>query len=233
MKLMEDPPTKGGIVGFIKGFFGGAGDGAKSTLEGAASQVNGVIEAITNPSIDGLARLSPMGMLMGGSPKDVINSVVGAYETGARLGKELKSGDASQAGHAVGFLVEKVAELYVLKKVAGAERGGAVIAEESGGAKGSLYSNLQDSKSVGPGKNFTPTQKQAILQENMKRNGGVIKSDASGKILDKPVQSQKGIKANMNQAEIDHVNAKSKGGSNSYSNAQVLSKEENLKKRNQ
>lgn len=34
----------------------------------------------------------------------------------------------------------------------------------------------------------------------------------------------------MNQAEIDHVNAKSKGGSNSYKNAQVLSKKENLKK---
>jgi len=36
----------------------------------------------------------------------------------------------------------------------------------------------------------------------------------------------------MNQAEINHVDPKSKGGSNSFTNAQVLSKEENLKKSN-
>ena len=94
------------------------------------------------------------------------------------------------------------------------------------------YSNLKDNKSVGPGKKFTPEQKKAVLQENMKRNGGVIKSDASGKVLDQPVQSKKGVKANMNQAEIDHKNPKSKNGSNSYNNAQVLSKEENLRKSN-
>ena len=36
----------------------------------------------------------------------------------------------------------------------------------------------------------------------------------------------------MNQAEVDHINPRSVGGSNNTSNAQVLSKEENLKKSN-
>lgn len=36
----------------------------------------------------------------------------------------------------------------------------------------------------------------------------------------------------MNQAEVDHINPRSAGGSNHTSNAQVLSKEENLKKSN-
>lgn len=45
-----------------------------------------------------------------------------------------------------------------------------------------------------------------------------------------PTQSKKGVKANMNQAEIDHIKAKSKGGTNSYKNSQVLNKKENLDK---
>ncbi len=92
------------------------------------------------------------------------------------------------------------------------------------------YSHLADSKSVGPGKNFTSAQKKAIVAENMKRNDGVIKSDKSGIILDKSVQSKKGVSSNMNQAEIDHVTPKAQGGSNSFKNAQVLSKKENLDK---
>ena len=36
----------------------------------------------------------------------------------------------------------------------------------------------------------------------------------------------------MNQAEIDHIYPKSKGGTNSSSNAQVVSKDENLRKSN-
>jgi RHS repeat-associated protein len=94
------------------------------------------------------------------------------------------------------------------------------------------YSNLKEPKTVKEGAPFTKTQKQNIIQENMQRNGGVLKSDLSGKVLDMPVQSQKGVKANMNQAEIDHKVAKSNGGTNSNSNAQVLSKEENLRKSN-
>jgi hypothetical protein len=100
-------------------------------------------------------------------------------------------------------------------------------------AKVGKYSDIPNPKNVKEGGNFTRSQKKNILEENKKQNGGVIKSDQSGKVLDTPTQSKKGQKANMNQAEIDHVNPKSKpGGTNSSSNAQVLSKEENLRKGN-
>ncbi|HGM0961415.1 TPA: polymorphic toxin-type HINT domain-containing protein, partial [Neisseria gonorrhoeae] len=88
------------------------------------------------------------------------------------------------------------------------------------------YGNLSDNKSVGEGKKFTPAQKKAIIQENMNRNGGVVKSDQSGEVLVRPKKSQKGITPPSNEWQIDHVQAKSKGGSNSYKNAQVLSRRE-------
>lgn len=66
----------------------------------------------------------------------------------------------------------------------------------------------------------------------MQQNGGVLRSDQSGAVLDLPTQSKKGQKANMNQAEIDHIDPRSKGGNNASSNAQVLSKKENIAKGN-
>ncbi len=92
------------------------------------------------------------------------------------------------------------------------------------------YIDVPNSKSIKEGGRFTKRQKRQILEENRRQNGGVIKSDHSGKILDPPTQSIKGQKANMNQAEIDHIEPRSKGGKNTSSNAQVLSKEENIKK---
>jgi RHS repeat-associated protein len=94
------------------------------------------------------------------------------------------------------------------------------------------YSNLKEPKKVGAGLETTKAQRTRILEANKAANGGVLKSDQSGKVLDSPTQSKKGVKANMNQAEVDHKIAKANGGTNSNSNLQVLSKEENLKKSN-
>lgn len=92
------------------------------------------------------------------------------------------------------------------------------------------YAHLNDHPSVGPKKAFTRAQKRNILEENKLKNDGVICSDKSGAQAIQPEQHTKGVSPPSNEAHIDHIEPRSAGGTNSYSNAQVLTREENLSK---
>jgi hypothetical protein len=92
------------------------------------------------------------------------------------------------------------------------------------------YSDFQDHPSVGPGKNFTQSQKAKILAANQDRNNGALKDDKTGEPLVRAQKSQKGVTPPGNEAHIDHVDPRSKGGSNSFKNAEVRSRANNLRK---
>ncbi|TDB58550.1 DUF6443 domain-containing protein [Arundinibacter roseus] len=189
-----------------------------------------------------------------GNPAIVKPGYVGAYNAGRTVGHyaSVVAGAAEIAGGALGLGTSVGAELGsagLLTPVVATTATGSVALVTHGGNtamnaidnirndKGRVnaegkYSGLKEPRNVGDGKSFTPAQKKRILEENRAKNGGNIKSDQSGNNLNSPQQSKKGQKADMNQAEIDHIKPKSKGGSNSNSNARVISKEENLRKGN-
>jgi RHS repeat-associated protein len=95
------------------------------------------------------------------------------------------------------------------------------------------YSGLNEPRRVGPGLETTPSQRQRILEYNKKMNGGVLRSDEDGSIINMPTNVPKGGKADMKQAEVDHIDERVTGGSNSNRNLRVVSKEQNLKKESQ
>jgi 5-methylcytosine-specific restriction endonuclease McrA len=80
------------------------------------------------------------------------------------------------------------------------------------------------------GKDFTRAQKREILNANRSKNLGELRSDKSGDGLIPSKKSEKGITPAKNEAQVDHIYPKSKGGENSRENAQVLSREENRAK---
>lgn len=106
---------------------------------------------------------------------------------------------------------------------------------DGSGSETGPYAYLEDEPTVGAGKDFTAAQKQKMLEENMKRNGGVVKSDNPNDyydVLTKPKKSMKGVTPEPNEWQFDHIKPKDQGGTNSYSNCQIVSRKYNREKWN-
>ncbi len=159
---------------------------------------------------------------------DYVDDAVDFVDVG-RVGKNIGSEiglNAGKAAKGAGKAANNAAE------GAGKAAKGTGKAAEGAGSVDRPYSSIGDSSSVGPGKKFTKVQKDNIIQENMRRNDGVVRSDLSGTELTRPQKSQSGVKPDSNEWQIDHIDPRSKGGANSYGNAQVLSRKENRTKWN-
>ena len=97
---------------------------------------------------------------------------------------------------------------------------------------------MKDGSCVDSGKPFTATQKAKIIRENMRQNKGRVRDDVSGRYLAKPQRLKKGVKPSPNEYQVDHKTPREPSnpavapGTNSYSNAQVISRDANRKKSN-
>ena len=116
--------------------------------------------------------------------------------------------------------------------VDGAGRVAGDAADTAGQAagRGGPYGHLDDGPTVGSAKPFTPAQKRKILEENRISNGGVLKDDVTGEIGQAPSQHKKGVTPPDNEVHIDHYYPKSEGGPNTFSNAEVRLRKNNLEK---
>ncbi len=97
------------------------------------------------------------------------------------------------------------------------------------------YSNLEENHprmKHKSGAEYDQTRKTEILNENRARNNGQLRSDKTGKLLEQPQKSMKGVTPPKNEAQVDHIIPKSQGGYNSFENAQVIERAANIEKSN-
>jgi 5-methylcytosine-specific restriction endonuclease McrA len=80
------------------------------------------------------------------------------------------------------------------------------------------------------GKDFTKAGKDAVKDLNKAKNAGKMKCEDCGVEAKDAAQHTKGEKPSSDEAHVDHIDPKAKGGSGTPDNGQVLCRDCNLKK---
>ncbi|ESY06711.1 hypothetical protein X753_14535 [Mesorhizobium sp. LNJC399B00] len=100
------------------------------------------------------------------------------------------------------------------------------------------YAHLEDPPNVAPGKKPTKKQIATLHKENIRMNGGVLRSDESGIDIIPAKQSKRGVTPPINEAHVDHIDPihprdiTKIPGSNSYKNLRLIAGFENVEKSN-
>lgn len=208
----------------------GIGDALIKAADYVAINAVGLVNGMLNTLSGGLIPTDPLNF------RDKLNSTQQGYYDGAvTVGRVAPLIEAAGGSVFPGRSPVLQTTNGVVIEVPGTAQPTSVTSssvKSTGNSQGGKYSHLKEPQNVKPGGETTSAQRKRILEENKRQNNGEIRSDISGQKLNLPKKLKKGDKADMNSAEIDHVIAKSKGGSNSNSNLQVASKRENIKKSN-
>jgi hypothetical protein len=150
---------------------------------------------------------------------DVLTDGIGTVATLRKVGKVAEAADHVRDAERV---VQKVSDVEQI----------AETTHDVNRLSGGSYRHLPEPQAVGPGRVTTPAQRRRILEANRERNGGSLVSDSTGEQLVPATASRKGSVHEPNEAHIDHVEPRSRGGTNSNENLRVIGRDENLRKGN-
>jgi hypothetical protein len=108
---------------------------------------------------------------------------------------------------------------------------------DSGMRAGTIHAEVYgDVRNPRAGARFTDRQRQDVLQMNRFMNNGELRSEpdrrerAEPRRLVRSQQSRRGVRHEDNEAVIDHYVPRARQGTNSYRNARVLGRDENLRR---
>ena len=83
-----------------------------------------------------------------------------------------------------------------------------------------------------PGQPFTKGGKKEVWSRNADKHDGLNKCDTCGVDVIRPRKHTKGVSPPAREGQVDHMTAKSKGGSGTPPNGQLLCRGCNLEKSN-
>lgn len=85
-------------------------------------------------------------------------------------------------------------------------------------------------QAIRPGQPFTQGGKKQVWSRNAAKHDGINKCDTCGVDVIKPQKHTKGVTPPTDEGQVDHMTAKSKGGSGTPDNGQLLCRDCNLEK---
>jgi hypothetical protein len=92
------------------------------------------------------------------------------------------------------------------------------------------YSGIPDPKDVVTTTKPTPRQVKEMKRLNREHNGGVLRDDVTGELMQDSAKSTRGLTSPQNEAQVDHVVPQSRDGTRSSSNLELRTRKNNCDK---